>query len=132
MTFKKVTIQFLLCLTLLTIVLGFACSLALCAWMPDNYPAFYPVIPLFFYVYGILYIIIYGQFPDKGILVYVGGKAVKLILSLLLLLLYAQLVKTHIKTFLIIFLFYYLVYLVFESTFFLKYERDLIKSKKVK
>ncbi len=131
MTFKKVTIQFLLCLTLLTIVLGFAFGLALCAWMPENYPAFYPVIPLFFYVYGILYIIIYGQFPDKGILLYIGGKAVKLILSLLFLLLYAQLVKDHIKTFLIIFLFYYLVYLVFESAFFLKYEYDL-KSKKVK
>ena len=131
MAFKKVTIQFLLCLTLLTIVLGFACGLALRAWMPEHCPAFYPAIPLFFYVYGILYIIVYGQFPDKGILVYIGGKVVKLILSLLFLLLYAQLVKLHIKTFLIIFLFYYLVYLIFESLFFLKYERDL-KNKKEK
>ncbi len=131
MAFKKVTIRFLLCLTILTMVLGFACGLALHAWMPEHCPAFYPAIPLFFYVYGILYIIIYGQFPDKGILVYIGGKVVKLILSVLFLLLYAQLVKLHIKTFLIIFLFYYLVYLIFESLFFLKYERDL-KNKKGK
>ena len=129
MVFKKVTIQFLLCLTLLTIAFGFACGLVLQAWMPESYPTLYPTIPVFFFVYGILYIIVYGQFPDKGILVYIGGKVVKLILSVLFLLLYAQLVKIHIKPFLIIFLFYYLVYLVFESLFFLKYERDL-KNKK--
>lgn len=132
MGFKKTTIQFLSCLTILTIVLGFACGLALRAWMPENYPAFYPAIPLFFYVYGILYIIIYGQFPDKGLLVYIVGKVVKLILSVLFLMLYAQLTGgLHIKTFLIIFLFYYLVYLLFEVAFFLKYERGL-KNKKGK
>jgi hypothetical protein len=130
MTIIKAKRKFIIYLTLMIVVLGFGGAYAFNQWMPEQYPPFYPSIPLFFYIYGLIFIYLYGLFPDKWLAIQILGKGVKLIFGLLFVVAYAHFVRVHVKAFLLIFLCYYIIYLIFESAFFLKHEMELKKEKK--
>lgn len=123
--------RFIICLTLWIAVCGVGVGLILHRWLPEHYPALYPSIPFFFYVYGLVFIAVYGLLPEKGLQLYLLGKGVKLIGGVMFLLAYSYGVGTHIKSFMILFFGYYLVYLIFESLFFLRLEQSLKKEKEI-
>ena len=56
-------------------------------------------------------------------LVYLGTKAIKMLFSLMMLLIYAVKVEEKKVEFFLTFLAFYLISMVFESWFFLRYER---------
>lgn len=130
MTITEAKRKFIIYLTLMIVVLGFGGAAAFNQWMPENYPPFYPSIPIFFYVYGLFFIYIYGLFPDKRLEIQILGKGVKLIFGLLFVVAYAHFIGVHVKAFLITFLCYYIIYLIFESGFFLNHEMEMKKENK--
>lgn len=129
MTIREAKHKYIRLLTAMTVVLGLGLGVAMHYWAPEHYPAIYPCIPLFFYLYGMAFVSVYALFPEKGLVIHLGGKVVKLVLGLLFLVLYALLIKVQMKAFTILFLFYYLVYLIVESGFFLNYEKTMKNQK---
>lgn len=122
--------KFIVRSTLLTLVMGWGGYALFQSYLPESYPALYPLIPLYFYLYGIAFIYVYELLEKRRTEVLLVNKVAKLLLSLVFVLVYAQLVGTHIKPFLLTFLGYYFVYLIFESIFFLQYEMTLKKNKR--
>lgn len=130
MTVAEAKRRYIVYLTLMLVALGFAGAGIFRRWMPEDYPPLYPAIPLFFYVYGIVFIHLYKMFPEKGVQLHLIGKGVKLVLGIAVAVVYAWAVGTYIRAFLITFLGYYVACLVFDSCFFLNYEMDMKKEKK--
>lgn len=92
----------------------------------------FPMIPIYFYLWGLLsiYLFDYGQrqMPKKILLIYLGIKSVKMILSILLLIVFTILDPEDGHVFLLTFVAFYLVYLVFETWLFFSFEK-MIKGK---
>lgn len=130
MSIVKTRCKFIVYLTLMIAALGFGGSYAIRLWMPEYYPPFYPSIPVFFYIYGLLFIQLYKLFPDKWLMLHILGKSAKLILGIIFVIAYIHFVGTHIKAFIMIFLCYYMIYLIFESSFFLNHELEMKKKNK--
>ncbi len=129
MTIIKTKRKFIIYLTLMIVILGLGGAYAFNQWMPEQYPPFYPSIPIFFYVYGLIFIHLYVAFPGKWLFLHILGKIVKLILGVIFIITYIYLIGIHIKAFMITFLCYYMIYLVFESCYFLSHEMDMKKEK---
>ena len=84
-------------------------------------------MPVFFYLFGWFTIYMFEACrryaPQKMQLVYLGTKAIKMLFSLMMLLIYAVKVEEKKVEFFLTFLAFYLISMVFESWFFLRYER---------
>ncbi len=130
MAFTNIKRTFIICLTLITVIFGMGGALVLKSWLPEQYPAAYPCISIFFYLYGLLFIFIYGLFPNKRLEIQILGKGIKLLFGLLFVVAYAQIVGLQVKAFILLFLCYYFIYLIFESAFFMKYEMEVKKGLK--
>lgn len=113
--------------TLLMLVAGWTIGPAIATWMPGHYFEWYPFIPVFFYIFGWFTIYVFEACrkyaPQKMHLVYIGTKSTKMIISLIVLLIYAVKVEEKKVEFFLTFLAFYIISLVFESWFFLHYER---------
>lgn len=136
MVLADVKRKFLISLTLTGLVLGWAGYGVFQMWYSHLYSPYFPLIPLFFYVFGVAFIYLFEymhkHLPNKSLLVYVISKGAKLIVGLFFLILYGFFVGLHMKAFLLAFLAYYLVYVVFESFFFLRFEMEMKKENKKK
>lgn len=129
MVLADVKRKFLISLTLTGLVLGWAGYGIFQMSYSHLYSPYFPLIPLFFYVFGIVFIYLFEymhkHLPSKSLLVYVISKGAKLIIGLFFLVLYGFFVGIHMKAFTLTFLAYYLVYVVFESFFFLRFEMEM-------
>lgn len=134
MSISKTKRNFIMLLTLFTIICGGVGMLILHFNLPEHYFKWFPYIPIFFYVMGIASIYAFdscrSHAPNKTGLLYMALKVVKLILSVVLLLVYCIIVKEHEKDFILSFVAYYLSYLIFETWFFFSYEKKKTKIKK--
>lgn len=134
MVLKTVKRKFIISLTLTGLVLGWGGAGLYHAFWPHLYSPYFPLIPLFFYVFGLIFIYLFEYMhtymPNKSLLVYVISKGAKLIIGLFFLIIYGFLIGIHTRAFLLTFLIYYLIYVVFESYFFLRFEMDMKKEKK--
>lgn len=101
-----------------------------------NYFSEYPIIPVYFYLFGLLSIYLFDECrlrtPRKLLLLYLVVKMVKLIFSILLIFIYYLVVREDIKTFLLTFLSFYLIYLIFETWLFFYFELNRKLKKKNK
>lgn len=136
MIMNKVKRQFVLSLTLLMLVLGWGGAWVFRQYFPAQYSPYYPLIPLFFYVFGFIFIYlfeyIYKYMPGKSVMVYVINKGGKLLVGLIFMVLYGMVIGIHTKAYLWTFLIYYVIYLIFESCFFLRFEMEMKKENKKK
>jgi len=102
--------------------------------LPNSYFNWYPVIPGFFYIMGLVFVKVithdYKENQRKLVNLYMIIKLCKVAASLLLGAVYLIFVKEHIKDFSIVFIGFYLLYLGIETYFFYLAEEE-IKKKKV-
>lgn len=103
--------------------------------LPSHYFAWYPVIPIFFYVFEWFYIYMFDACrkyrPENILSVYMSMKAIKMIVSMFILVFYVMYAKVHREDFILTFFLFYLISLTFESIFFYLYEANRKKKKQL-
>lgn len=128
--------KFLVTLTLITLLASGAGAAALHFLWPGHYFGGYPLIPVYFYLYGIFYIYMFDacryRAPKKLVMLFLGMKVLKFIMSVFLLVIYCVAVPDSAVAFLLTFIAFYLGYLVYESCFFFAYEWNKKLNKKSK
>jgi len=121
-------------LTVVMFVCGCGVWWLLQTLLPTSYFNWYPVIPGFFYLMGLVFITVithdYKENQRKLVNLYMIIKLCKVAASLVLGSIYLIFVKEQIKDFSIVFIGFYLLYLGIETYFFYLAEEE-IKKKKV-
>ena len=76
--------KFIISLTILMVVLSWGGALVFHTLLPRYYFAWYPSIPIFFYLFGLFYIFMFGccyrVSPQKMVAVYLVAKVTKMML----------------------------------------------------
>lgn len=125
--------HYFLGLAVLLAVLGFGVGKGIEVFAPEHAFKWYPVIPVFFYVLGVVYFYMfefcYRQAPRKTLFVFMGLKLVKLIVFVLAILLYVLFADVQKKEFVLTFSFFYLCTLLYESIYFYFFECGLRRKK---
>ena len=118
--------KFIISLTILMVVLSWGGALVFHTLLPGYYFAWYPSIPIFFYLFGLFYIVMFGYCyrvsPQKMVAVYLVAKVTKMLLSILIMMIYALAVKYQILSFIGTYMAFYVVFLIFETRFFFHFE----------
>ena len=128
--------KFLIFLTALTLLLGIAGGAVLQHMVPGRYFGAYPLIPAYFYLCGLLFIVAFEacrrRAPNRMVMLFMGMKMLKLILSVLLLIVYCLVAPQTAIVFLMTFAVFYVSYLIYESWFFFAFERNKKLTKEMK
>jgi len=86
--------RFLISLTVITLLLGGVGGAVLQNIAPSRYFGAYPLIPAYFYLCGLLFIFAFEacrrRAPNRMVMLFMGMKMMKLILSVLLLIVYCM------------------------------------------
>lgn len=118
--------NYLIILTLLTLVAGVGGALILQYALPQYYFSSYPFIPLYFYVFGFIFIYLFEHvrknIQNKTLLLYASLRMMKLMVSIVALVIAGYVVPSQITEFLFTFIAFYLIYLIFETLFFFNFE----------
>ena len=128
--------KFLISLTISGVIVGILGKLFYEYYCPEIYSPYFPLIPLFFYVFGVVFIYLFEYLhrymAHRSLMEYVISKGAKLVMALFFLVVYGLFIKIHTKAYILTFLIYYLFYVVFESYFFLRFEIEMKKENKKK
>ncbi|MFA7492040.1 MAG: hypothetical protein WCZ43_00765 [Proteiniphilum sp.] len=123
---KKLTIYFLIVHTAMVLITGFGMWFILDKYFPETMIDYYYIVPLFFYLMGLIFI---SQFrrtpinnPQKMVNLYMLMRMIKIFLSVMLILIYWFLDKPHIRNFTIIFVIFYLINLIWETYIYMRME----------
>ncbi len=124
---KKLIINFLLYHTVMMAVTGVGIWLLLESFFPAFLVKGYVVIPLFFYLLGIIFITQFRRsaitHPVKMVNLYMLLKMVKVFISFITILIYWYIHKAGIRSFAIVFIIFYLIDLVWETYIYLRMEK---------
>ena len=124
---KSLRKHFLLVLTLVMLISGVGFLWIQTTYFPDTIFKGYWVLPIFFFVVGIIYLYVLGKAvktnSKKLVNRYMLMKTAKVICSLTLVLIYWLTNKEDIRNFAIMFIIYYFIFLIVESYFLLKAEK---------
>ena len=136
MLLKAIKKKFIQELTGIGLILTIGTLLFFHFFFPERYFQWFPLIPVFFYVFGLFYIYMF-EFScqlgaDKIAMTYLICKVLKFILSALVLIFYGFVIEDEVGAFVAAFVFFYFAFLVFETRFFLRFEAKLKLSKQVK
>jgi len=129
--------NYLIILTALTLVTGIGGEIILRYGLPQYYFSSYPFIPVYFYIFGFIFIYLFERvrknIQNKTLLLYASIRMMKLMVSIIVLVIFGVLMRTQIKEFLFTFIVFYLIYLIFETLFFFNFEtREARRLKKQK
>ena len=123
---KKLRQKFILLLTLFVVVIGFGSWLILIHFFPQLAFYDYPVIPLFFYIVGIVTIYILTTLKTENrkklFNTFMLIRGIKMFLALILTTIYWLLDRAEIKSFAIMMVVFYLCYLFLETYFYINLE----------
>ncbi|NDP22242.1 MAG: hypothetical protein GZ091_14350 [Paludibacter sp.] len=115
--------------TIITLIIGWTIWWILSDFFPENYFSWYPLIPTFFYLMGMISIIVIARKTKRSQLsivnIYMLLKLSKLVLSFLVIGFYFVFIKENKQTFAIVFGGYYLIYLGLETYFLYSAEKIL-------
>lgn len=129
MNISKTKRNFIGLLTWFTIISGILGAVILHFALPGHYFGGYPLIPVYFYFFGLFNIYMFDtcrrHAPNKLLLLYLAMKIMKMILSIIVLLVYCVIVHEEARAFLLTFIVFYLLYLTYETWFFFRYELNL-------
>lgn len=130
---KKLTKYFLLVHTAMLLITGFGMWLILKFVFPEILVDGYIIIPLFFYVMGLVFIYLFNRTPlDKpsGVVnTYMLMRMIKVFVSFIIIVFYWIFDKPHLRNFAIIFIIFYLINMIWETYIYLWMEK-YIKYKK--
>lgn len=131
LTVKK---KFIKELTVIGIVLTTLVAVVYHLFIPDRYFLWFPAIPIFFYLFGLLYIEMFAFNYRVGLeriaMTYLVCKVLKFIISAMLLMFYGFVIGHEVVAFMLTFIFFYFAFLIFETRFFLLFEAKLKLRKK--
>ena len=123
---KKLRRKFIFLLTLFVVVIGFGSWVVLIHFFPQLAFFDYPLIPLFFFVIGIVSIHILTGLkidrPNKLLNTFMLVRGIKMFLALILTTIYWLLDRAEIKSFAIMMVVFYLCYLFLETYIYIKLE----------
>ncbi|WP_298650881.1 hypothetical protein [uncultured Proteiniphilum sp.] len=123
---KKLAIYFLIVHTTLLLITGFGIWFILDNFFPEIMVDYYYIIPLFFYLMGIIFIYRFRRTPvgepKKVVNLYMLMRMIKIFMSVVIILLYWFLDKPHIRNFAIIFVVFYLINLIWETYIYIRME----------
>lgn len=123
---KKLTIYFLIVHTAMLLIMGFGIWFIINKFFPSIMIEHYYIIPLFFYLMGIIYISRLRRTPidkpKKMVNLYMLIRMIKIFLSFMVILLYWLIDKPNIRNFAIIFVVFYLVNLIWETYIYMRME----------
>lgn len=118
---------YLIILTVISLVFSIIGALVFRFVCPQNYFIAYPLIPTYFYLFGLLFIYlferIYKNIQQRTLLLYVSLRMMKLMVSIVVLIIYGVLIKDQVVAFMFTFVAFYLLYLILEILFFYNFER---------
>ena len=120
--------------TLLTILVGGIGGWAYYSVNPHHYFGGYPLIPLFFYVFGIFMINMTEtcrhRMPGRMLQIYLLMRVMRMLASIIVMLIYCVIVRQESRGFLLTFIVNYLIYLIYDSWFFFTFEANRKMKKK--
>ena len=123
---KKLRRKFILLLTLFVVVIGFGSWLILIHFFPQLAFFDYPLIPLFFFIVGVVSIYILTGLkidrPNKLLNTFMLIRGIKMFLALVLTTIYWLVDRAEIKSFAIMMVVFYLCYLFLETYIYIKLE----------
>ncbi|ULB33572.1 MULTISPECIES: hypothetical protein [Proteiniphilum] len=130
---QKLTKYFLIFHTAMLLITGFGIWIIIKLFFPVMMVRGYFIIPLFFYLLGIIFILRFSKTPlDKPaniVNVYMLMRMIKIFVSFAVILIYWMVHKENIRNFAIIFIFFYIINLIWETYIYLRMEK-YIKYKK--
>jgi hypothetical protein len=114
--------RYLIIYTLVVFITALGSIYVLHTLIPEHYFGAYPLIPVYFFVLGVIHFCLFGLYnkftPQKKLLFYMAMKIQKLILSIGLFVIYCLVVRVFVLEFAFTFVSFYLVTLSFETIFF--------------
>lgn len=120
--------NYLLQITLLTFLVGVIGGWGYYSAFPHHYFNGYPLIPVFYFVFGVFIINMVEmgrrKMPKHLLQLYLLIRVVRMIVSILVMLLYCIVVREEAKCFLLTFIANYIIYLIYDSWFFFSYEMN--------
>lgn len=123
---KKLTIYFLIVHTIMSLITGFGIWFILLKFFPETMVDYYYIVPLFFFLMGIIFIFRFKRTPvnepKKMVNFYMLMRMIKIFMSAVLILLYWFLDKAHIRSFAIIFIIFYIINLIWETYIYMRME----------
>lgn len=120
---------------LLTILVGGVGGWAYYSVFPHHYFSGYPLIPVFFYIFGVFMVSMIEncrkRMPKRMLQIYLLMRVMRMLVSMTVMLVYCIAVREEAKDFLLTFIANYLIYLIFDSWFYFNFEvnRKLKKKK---
>jgi hypothetical protein len=135
---KKLTKYFLIAHTALLLITGFGMWFILKRFFPEILIDTYFIVPLFFYILGLIFIYRFRRAsinkPKEMVNVYMIMRMIKIFTAAVTLLIYWIVDKENIRSFAIIFIIFYVINLIWETYIYMrmemyfKYKNDLNKS----
>lgn len=123
---KKLTIYFLIIHTAMLLITGFGIWFLLNKFFPSIMIEHYYIIPLFFYLLGIIFIFRFRRTPvnepKKMVNLYMLMRMIKIFMSFALIFLYWLFHKANIRNFTIIFVVFYVINLIWETYIYMRME----------
>lgn len=118
--------NYLLHTALLTVLIGIAGGWAYFSINPYHYFGGYPLIPLFFFVFGVFMINMTEscrhRMPGRMLQIYLLMRVMRMLVSMIVMLVYCVAVREEARAFLLTFIANYLIYLIYDSWFFFTFE----------
>lgn len=123
---KKLTTYFLIVHIVMLLITGGGMWFIVERFFPYIMIDYYIIIPLFFLLMGILFILQFRRTPinkpKKMVNVYMMMRMIKVCLSAILIVLYCFLDKAHIRNFTLLFIIFYLINLIWETYIYMRIE----------
>lgn len=119
---------------LLTILVGGVGGWAYFEAFPHHYFGGYPLIPIFFFVFGVFMVNMTEncrqRMPRRMLQIYMLMRVMRMLASFILMVVYCVAVREEAKEFLLTFIANYLIYLIFDSWFYFTFEANRKLKKK--
>lgn len=123
---KKLVIYFIILHTVMLLLAGVGMWIILKLFFPEMLLDSYFIIPVFFYVLGLIFILQFKRTPrqaGKVINVFMLLRTFKIFTSFILILIYWAYDKSNIRDFAILFIIFYLISLIWETYIYLRMEK---------
>ena len=123
---KKLVVYFVILHTAMLLITGFGIWFILKQFFPQILLESYYIVPLFFYILGLIFILQFKRTPreaSKMVNMHLMTRSIKIFTSLGVILVYWALNKTNVRNFAIIFIIFYLITLIWETYIYLRIEK---------
>ncbi len=125
--------MFLLILTVVMGITGIIGGIVVYNELPTEYFRWYPSIPLFYYLMGIIFVIAIGTCKKKTNIeianLYLAMKILKVIATIIFMGFYMWLIDERDKDFVVAIGIFYFIYLILETCFYFNFEKSIKKKK---